>query len=82
MEGLAYHPIAAWWRDLVGQGIWTELFSSVPVVVFLIIGLLILPKLTKFIFKIILIAAMILAILVAAVIFNPFGIADAVLGLL
>jgi len=82
MEGLAYHPITRWWSNFVGQGIWAELFSSIPIVVFLVIGLLILPKLTKFIFKMILIAVMVVAIIVAVVIFNPFGIADTVLGFL
>ena len=82
MDGLAYHPIAQWWNNFVGQGVWTELFSSIPIVVLLVIGMLLLQKLTKFISKMILIAVMIAGIIVLVVIFNPFGITDMVLSFL
>ena len=82
MEGLAYHPIAIWWRDLIGQGIWAELASSVPTVIILILGFLILPKIVKTVFKLIAIVFMAIVIVIAIAVFNPFGVADIILGFL
>jgi len=82
MQGLAYHPIAVWWRDFIGQGIWADLASSIPMIVVLIIGLLLLPKIVKTAFKLVAIVFMLVAIVVAIAVFNPFGAADVVLGFL
>ena len=82
MDGLAYHPMAVWWNNFIGQSVWGELFSLIPVAVLLFISFLLLPKLTKFVFKVFLIALTGVAIIVAVVLFNPFGVGDTVLGFL
>ena len=82
MEGLAYHPIAIWWRDFIGHGIWADLASSIPMVIIIILGLIILPRVVKVAFKLVTIVFMLAAIVIVIKIFNPFGVADVILGFL
>ena len=82
MEGLRYHPVAIWWRDLIGHGVWTDLLSLLPVLIVIGIGLAILPKVVGTIFKLVVIISMLLVVAGVIIIFNPFGAADIVLGFL